>query len=64
MTSQHSRAADAAATAALFVVILGVSIVLALTTDLPFVARGAIAVVVGVVCAALTFIAVKRRTSR
>lgn len=62
MTEPKKRSADAAATAALFAVILILSIVLAALTDLPVVARGAIAVVSGIVAAVVVFSLVSRRT--
>lgn len=61
MTEKKKSAADAAASFALFSVILVASVVLALTTDLHVVARGGIAVAGGIAAAAVTYILVKRR---
>jgi hypothetical protein len=59
--SLRDRRADAAASVALFGVILALSIILAVTTDMHVVLRGAIAIVAGVVAAAVTFAVVRRR---
>jgi hypothetical protein len=59
--SPRDRRADAAASVALFGVILALSIILAVTTDMHVVLRGAIAIVAGVVAAAVTFAVVRRR---
>lgn len=61
MPRKRESPANAAATAVLFIVILLVSIALALWTDIPVVARGAIAVGVGILGALVTFLAVNRR---
>jgi len=57
-----SKRTDAAASVALFGIILVVSVALATLTDIPVVARGAIAIVAGIVAAAVTFSVVRRRT--
>ncbi len=62
MPQDKSRRADAAASVALFGVILVLSLALAAWTDLHVVARGAIAIVSGVVAAAVTYVLVNRRT--
>ncbi len=59
--SRRDRKADAAASVALFGVILALSLILAATTDMHVVLRGAIAIVSGIVAAAITFAVVKRR---
>lgn len=62
MSDSTSKRADAAASVALFGVILVLSLVLAVWTDLHVVARGAIAIVCGIVAAAVTYAMVKRRS--
>lgn len=52
--------ADAASMAALFVIILAVSIALALWTDLNIVVRGGIAIGSGLIAALVTFLLVSR----
>jgi len=63
MTAARKQKGDSAATAALFVTILLVSIALALWTDWHIVVRGLAAVVVGVIAAVVTFIARSRKRS-
>lgn len=63
MSDQKNTRADGAAFVALAAVILVMSIGLALWTDIHVVARGAIAVISGIVAAAVTFITVSRRES-
>ena len=62
MAENRTKSADTAASVALFGVILVLSLALALWTDLHVVARGAIAIVSGVVAAAVTYVLVNRRT--
>ena len=61
MNKKQGITAASASGAALFVVILVVSVVLALLTDLNSFARCGIAVVVGITAAAATHVAVERR---
>ncbi|GAB2848811.1 hypothetical protein ACFQ0P_06285 [Microbacterium insulae] len=61
MTPNRTRRADAAASVALFGVILALSLALAVWTDLHVVARGAIAIVSGIVAAAVTYAIVSRK---
>lgn len=61
MSEKKSQRADAAASVALFGVILALSLALTLWTDLPVVARGAIAIVSGIVAASVTYAVVSRR---
>ncbi|QGQ20017.1 hypothetical protein GC089_13380 [Cellulomonas sp. JZ18] len=61
MSEPGKSRADAAATIALFVVILLVSVVLAVVSDLNAVARGVVAVAAGIVAAGVTFALVNRR---
>lgn len=61
MTKQKNKRAEMAASVALFVTILIVSIALALWTDMHIVARGALAIGVGIAAAAATFILVGRK---
>ncbi|PDQ35406.1 MAG: hypothetical protein B5766_06165 [Candidatus Lumbricidophila eiseniae] len=63
MTASWKQKGDSAATAALFVTILLVSIALALWTDWHIVVRGLVAVVVGVIAAVVTFITRSRTRS-
>lgn len=61
MTPNRTRRADAAASVALFGVILALSLALAVWTDLHVVARGAIAIMSGIVAAAVTYAIVSRK---
>ncbi|MDX2024810.1 hypothetical protein [Microcella sp.] len=63
MSEKKTDFANGAATAVLFLVILLVSIALALWTDIPVVARAAIAIVSGIAGAAITFISLSRGRS-
>lgn len=62
MAEKRTRRADAAASVALFGVILVLSIALAAWTDLHVVARGAIAIGGGIAAAGLTYALVSRRS--
>jgi len=57
----ESKVAETAAVAVLFVIILGVSIGLALGTDLDIVVRSVVAIVIGLLGAAITFAALNHR---
>jgi hypothetical protein len=61
MAPNRNRRADAAASVALFGVILALSLALAVWADLHVVARGAIAIVSGIVAAAVTYAIVSRK---
>ncbi len=63
MADNRNRRADAAASIALFGVILILSIALAVWTDLHIVVRGAIAIVSGIIAAAVTYALVNRKSS-
>lgn len=64
MAEQRSKASETAASVALFLTILVVSVALALLTELHVAARWAIAIGTGMVAAAVTYITLKRRTDR
>lgn len=61
MMTQKNKRAEMAASVALFVTILIVSIALALWTDMHIVARGGIAIGSGIAAAAATFVLVGRK---
>lgn len=63
MAKTQRKRADVAAYLALIGVITLLSLGLALWTDLPIVARGAIAVVSGIIAAAITYSLVQKKRS-